>query len=98
MSEAVTHTTGERAPSEVWARVASERGLATGALGAIALHLVDDSFLQPEPGTRAAGHLVSGLVPLALVSRGGGGSTRDSGQARVRLWHSPSACSGCVRG
>ena len=27
---------------------------------AIAVHLVDDSFLQPEPGTSPADHLVSG--------------------------------------
>jgi uncharacterized protein len=32
------------------------------------LHIVDDNFLQPEPGTSAADHLVSGLVPLALVA------------------------------
>ncbi len=37
------------------------------ALGVIGLHIVDDNFLQPEPGTSAADHLVSGLVPLALV-------------------------------
>ena len=33
----------------------------------IALHVIDDSFLQPEPGTSAGDHLVSGLVPLALL-------------------------------
>jgi hypothetical protein len=36
-------------------------------VGAVALHLVDDSFLQPEPGTSADDHLASGLVPLALL-------------------------------
>lgn len=36
-------------------------------VGALALHLVDDSFLQPEPGTSAGDHLASGLVPLALL-------------------------------
>lgn len=34
----------------------------------IAIHVVDDNFLQPEPGTGAAGHLVSGLVPLAAMA------------------------------
>jgi uncharacterized protein len=67
MNEAAAHTTGERAHSDVWARVASEHALAIGALGVIALHVVDDNFLQPEPGTSATGHLVSGLFPLALV-------------------------------
>ena len=36
-----------------------------GAIGLIALHVIDDSFLQPQPGTSAGDHLVSGLVPLA---------------------------------
>jgi uncharacterized protein len=38
------------------------------ALALVALHVVDDSFLQPEPGTSAADHLVGGLVPLALLA------------------------------
>jgi len=37
------------------------------ALAAIAIHIVDDNYLQPQPGTSAADHLVSGLVPLALI-------------------------------
>jgi uncharacterized protein len=35
------------------------------AIAVIALHVLDDSFLQPQPGTSAGDHLVSGLVPLA---------------------------------
>ena len=42
--------------------------MARVALGLIALHVVDDAFLQPEPGTSASDHLVSGLVPLALLA------------------------------
>jgi hypothetical protein len=45
-----------------------ETTLARLALSAVALHVVDDSFLQPEPGTSPADHLVSGLVPLALLT------------------------------
>ncbi|MCU0313693.1 MAG: hypothetical protein MUC84_06480 [Solirubrobacteraceae bacterium] len=37
------------------------------ACGAIALHLVDDAFLHPEPGTAAGDHLVAGLVPALLL-------------------------------
>jgi hypothetical protein len=37
------------------------------AVAQIALHVVDDNFLQPQPGTSPADHLVSGLVPLALL-------------------------------
>jgi uncharacterized protein len=44
-----------------------ETALARLALTAVALHIVDDNFLQPEPGTSPADHLVSGLVPLALL-------------------------------
>lgn len=68
MSEAAAHATSERARSETWARLATGRALATGALGVVALHVVDDTFLQPEPGTSAADHLVSGLVPLAILA------------------------------
>ncbi|HEX5909713.1 MAG TPA: alpha/beta fold hydrolase [Thermoleophilaceae bacterium] len=35
------------------------------ATGLVALHVADDSFLQPQAGTTAGDHLVSGLVPLA---------------------------------
>jgi len=38
-----------------------------GAFALLALHVVDDSFLQPRPGTAAGDHLVSGLVPLAVL-------------------------------
>jgi hypothetical protein len=44
-----------------------EEVVARAALGAIALHVVDDSFLQPQPGTSAADHLAGGLVPTALL-------------------------------
>lgn len=37
------------------------------AVAVIALHVLDDSFIQPEPGTSAGDHLVSGLVPLAAL-------------------------------
>jgi dienelactone hydrolase len=57
--------TGTQAHGGVWARVASERALATGAIAVVALHVVDDNFLQPEPGTSVGDHLVSGLVPVA---------------------------------
>jgi hypothetical protein len=45
----------------------SELAIAWIATGLIALHVLDDNFLQPEPGTSAGDHLVSGLVPLAVL-------------------------------
>jgi hypothetical protein len=37
------------------------------AIAVLALHLLDDNFVQPQPGTAAGDHLASGLVPLALL-------------------------------
>ena len=48
-------------------RVLTETIVVRVAIGLIALHVVDDNFLQPQPGTSASDHLVSGLVPLALL-------------------------------
>jgi len=38
------------------------------ASGAVGLHITDDNFLQPEPGTSAGDHLASGLVPAAVLA------------------------------
>ena len=38
------------------------------AVGVVALHVLDDNFVQPQPGTSAGDHLVSGLVPLAALA------------------------------
>jgi pimeloyl-ACP methyl ester carboxylesterase len=38
------------------------------AAGAIGLHIADDNYLQPQPGTSAGDHLASGLVPIAVVT------------------------------
>jgi len=44
-----------------------EASLAGVGLAVIALHVLDDSFFQPQPGTSAGDHLVSGLVPFAVL-------------------------------
>jgi uncharacterized protein len=67
MSEAASQAIGERAHGEVSARVATERALATAAFAVVALHVVDDSFLQPNSGTSATDHLAGGLIPLTLL-------------------------------
>ena len=50
---------------------ASRRSLETlivrVVIAVIGLHVVDDNFLQPNPGTSASDHLLGGLVPLALL-------------------------------
>jgi dienelactone hydrolase len=61
--------------------------LFTAAIGVVALHIADDSFLQPQPGTSAGDHLASGLVPLALLALAGVAypRLRAGGQAVVAL-------------
>ena len=53
--------------TRVAAALRTEVGLARLALAVVSLHVVDDNFLQPNPGTSAGDHLVSGLVPLGLL-------------------------------
>ena len=56
--------------NRVWERVRSARvetRLAVASIGAVALHVLDDSFLQPEPGVSPVDHLASGLVPVAVL-------------------------------
>jgi dienelactone hydrolase len=57
---------GRAAAARAAAALRSETGLARLALAIGALHVVDDNFLQPEPGTSAGDHLVGGLVQTAL--------------------------------
>jgi len=58
-----------RAMSRRVAAASRETTFAVAALVVIAVHLVDDNFVQPEPGTSATDHLVSGLAPIvALVA------------------------------
>ena len=82
-------------PARIAAAVRTEVGLARLALGAVALHVVDDNFLQPNPGTSAADHLVGGLVPLAAARRRGRRSTRGFAPAPARRSRSSPACSAC---
>src|SRR5918997_3223597 len=45
-----------------------ESGMFVLGVGVIALHVLDDSFLQPSPGTSAGDHLVSGLGSLIVLA------------------------------
>ena len=57
--------------SRVAARARSlgrETLLAVGGLAVIGVHALDDQFVRPEPGVEAGDHLVSGLVPLAVLA------------------------------
>ena len=50
-----------------WGGGSRESMLLRIAIVVIAIHVVDDNYLQPQPGTSAGDHLVSGLVPLAVL-------------------------------
>ena len=54
----------------IWERVSAaqtETKIAVGGFGVIALHVLDDTFFQPEPGTSAADHLAAGLIPVTVL-------------------------------
>jgi hypothetical protein len=62
-----------------------ERAVALTALAVVALHVVDDNFLQPNPGTSAGDHLAGGLVPLALLVLAGASYGRVRAGARAAI-------------
>jgi pimeloyl-ACP methyl ester carboxylesterase len=37
-------------------------------MAAVAVHVIDDNFVQPQAGTSAGDHLASGLIPLAVLA------------------------------
>jgi hypothetical protein len=55
------------------------------AIAVIAVHVLDDNFAQPPPGTSAGDHLVSGLVPLAVLGLAAWGYARLRGALRGAL-------------
>jgi MYXO-CTERM domain-containing protein len=62
-----------------WGGGSRESTLFRLAIALIAVHVVDDNFVQPQPGTSAGDHLVSGLVPLAVLGLAAWGFPRISG-------------------
>jgi len=54
----------------LWERISAaqaETKIAAAGFGVIALHVLDDTFFQPEPGTSVTDHLASGLIPVAVL-------------------------------
>ena len=67
----IAHTDSQHAAglaARIAGAVKSEAGVTRLALGLAAIPIVDDNFVHPEPGTSAADHLLSGLVPLAVLA------------------------------
>jgi fermentation-respiration switch protein FrsA (DUF1100 family) len=63
----------------------SESHLVRVAIGVVALHVVDDNFLQPNAGTAATDHLASGLVPLVVLALAAWGYPRLPAGARAAI-------------
>ena len=61
------------------------RRLAVASIGLVGLHVVDDNFLQPEPGMSAVDHLPGGLALLALVAAGAWAYPRVRAGARAAI-------------
>ena len=59
---------GRAALERLLAFLRTEYGIVLASLGLIGLHIADDNFIQPEPGTSAGDHLASGLVPIAILA------------------------------
>src|SRR3954452_13320591 len=55
------------------------------AITLIALHVIDDNYLQLQPGSSPADHVVSGLIPLALLGLAGWAYPRLRGGRRGAL-------------
>ncbi|HXV32516.1 MAG TPA: CocE/NonD family hydrolase [Gaiellaceae bacterium] len=69
MENAAPHPSASKAfLSRIGAALRTETGLVRLALGLVALHVADDNFFQPAAGTSPGDHLVSGLVPIAILA------------------------------
>jgi hypothetical protein len=62
-----------------WGDAGRETTVFRLAMLALALHVADDNYLQPQPGTSAGDHLVSGVVPLATLGLAAWGYPRLRG-------------------
>jgi MYXO-CTERM domain-containing protein len=51
----------------------------------IAIHVIDDNHIQPQPGVSPGDHLVSGLVPPAVLGVAGWAYPRLGGTREGRL-------------
>ena len=66
----IAHPAGRSLRARAGDLLRREVGIARVAIGLVALHVVDDRFLQPNPGMSATDHPVGGLVPTALLVAG----------------------------
>jgi uncharacterized protein len=72
-------------PLQRWGGGRHELTLFLVGIAVIALHVIDDNYISPQPGTSAGDHLVSGLVPLAVLGGAAWAYPRLSGGRRGAL-------------
>jgi len=72
-------------PLPRWSGGRHELTLFRVGIAVVALHVIDDNYISPQPGTSAGDHLVSGLVPLAVLGLAAWASPRLRGGRRGAL-------------
>ena len=58
----------ENLPAQLAKVTGREYGLFLIGVALIALYILDDNFLQPEPGTSGSDHLYSGTIPILVAA------------------------------
>jgi hypothetical protein len=67
MESAITHPHEPGSLASLGVAARRDFALFLVGIGVVGVHVLDDNFLQPAPGTSAGDHLVSGLLPLAML-------------------------------
>src|SRR4051794_29872776 len=99
----VTRSPAAGRRAHIWGRRRASdlsRTIFNVAVGLIAVHVVDDSFVQPQPGTSAGDHVFSGLVPLAILGLAAWAypRVRSGAQATIALSLVPAAALSGIEG
>ena len=63
-----------------------QSAVAFSAFAIVGLHIADDAFVQPEPGTSALDHLPGGLVQLAALGLAAAAYRRGRAGVRSEPW------------
>jgi hypothetical protein len=80
-----TSTASRRVPGPARSATNLSWALFCAAIGLIAVHVIDDSFVQPQPGTSAGDHVFGGLILLAILALAAWGYPRVRAGARAAI-------------
>jgi dienelactone hydrolase len=80
-----TSTASRRVPGPARSAANLSWALFCAAIGLIAVHVIDDSFVQPQPGTSAGDHVFGGLILLAILALAAWGYPRVRAGARAAI-------------